>query len=108
MKNLIIDGQDFLDILTKAGSTSRDKLLAFRELGYSIVVRLPQFTTNTNPDLCLEWLARLAEERDNFDQLHFSGESEWDNYLYLDDKALTPTELVNYSASDVFALVNLK
>lgn len=108
MNKIIIDGRDLLNIAVTDGDLFKDKVSTFRDLGYSIVVAIPA------PELSMEaaeffgFLVGLEKEGDKFEHLCVVGASEWGGYLYLDDKAVSPSEFQEFSVPEILALVNHK
>lgn len=108
MNQLIFDAKEFLALSRYNRSELLKRILQFRELGYLIVVTVPEIAQDMEKDSYFECLTSLFEERQSFDQLCIAGSSEWEHYLYLDDKGVTLAELIADEPLQVLTSVGLK
>lgn len=108
MNQLIFDAKEFLALSRCNRAVLQKRILQFRELGYSIVVNVPEISQEMDKDSYFELLTVLFREHQYFDKLCIAGSSKWDHYLYLDDKGVTLAELFADEPLQVLSSVELK
>ena len=108
MKKVVIDGWQLLNMLSNDREKLKKRLKDFRSDGYEIVASLPESISKHELLFEKKILHSLKELSDLVDSCVFGGPDERSAQLHLDDKAVTPSEVLGLSNRELTELVGVK
>ncbi len=105
MRKLVFDAEGLRIGLSQDAAGLRDKFAAYRAEGFEIVLSMQATLIAKNEKGLKESMEEVRALAVLCDAVVFGGPSAWMHDLHLDDKVVTPEELLNLSFEELSLLV---